>query len=273
MGFAAYILAGLSIFLLLLLSYMRFEAGFLKVERVFFGKSGKGLKIAHISDVHINRLKVRPDSLIALLKQEKPDIVILTGDYVEKPEQVPMFINFLKEIRKCADDILLCFGNHDHTAFHGNSKGFMEFAGAIESAGATVLHDQSVFRAKNRRKYNIIGLADLRCGGGNAAKALETCRPDADINIAFTHNPDIVFAIPPGKVDYLLCGHFHGGQVWMPFNLEFRSLRHDRLCRMGMNKGVHKWGGIVLYISRGIGNVCLPLRFLSRPEITFYTFP
>ena len=86
-------------------------------------------------------------------------------------------------------------------------------------------------------------------------------------NIAFSHNPDIVFKIPEGYVDYLLCGHFHGGQIWMPFNLEFRILRNEVLCKMGITRGAHKVKGINLYISRGLGNVCFPLRFLSTPEI------
>jgi len=37
---------------------------------------------------------------------------------------------------------------------------------------------------------------------------------------------------------------------------------------MGITKGLHKFGDTILYINRGIGNVVLPLRFLSRPEIT-----
>ena len=126
---------------------------------------------------------------------------------------------------------------------------------------------------KNSKRYNIIGIADMRYSHHNLEEAFRDCCRDSFLSLGFSHNPDIVLEIPKGRLDYLLCGHFHGGQIWAPFDLEFKVMRNEKLCKMGIKSGLHKINGINLYINRGLGNVVFPLRFLSRPEITVFYFP
>ncbi len=257
---------------LLILAYMRFEAGFVKVEHVKFTDSSKALKIIQISDIHINLLKVSPSKVRKVIETEKPDLVIITGDYIDRVSHIPAFLDFLNSI-KGKHQILLCLGNHDYKAFKGNQKALDGFINSIESTGAVVLHNRSICIEKNSKKYNIIGIGDFRSLRHDISKALENCNDPGATNIAFTHNPDLVLEMPGGSVDYLLCGHFHGGQIWAPFNFEFRVLREDKLCKRGIQRGLHRVNGITVYISRGLGNVCVPLRFLSRPEITVFHMP
>jgi predicted MPP superfamily phosphohydrolase len=116
----------------------------------------------------------------------------------------------------------------------------------------------------------------LRHGNPDIKKAFESILPSVQsncINIAFSHNPDLTLSLPKGQVDYFLCGHFHGGQIWMPFNLEFRLMRSEKLCRMGYRRGFHKINGINIYINRGLGNVVFPFRFFSVPEIAVLQLP
>jgi len=257
---------------ILLLLYMRFEAGFLKVKRIQFTKDHRGLKIAHLSDIHINRLKVPLSRVISTLERERPDLIIITGDYIEKSYHKEDFLSFLKQIKQDFK-ILMCMGNHDYKAFPDDKEGLGAFIHDIKNTGVIVLRNNSICIEKNSKKYNIIGLEDLRLGNPDIDKAIRSCCKGSFMNIGISHNPDIVMEMPHDKIDYLFCGHFHGGQIWAPFNLEFKILRRDRLCRMGIKHGLHKINGITLYINKGLGNVVVPLRFLSRPEISIYHMP
>lgn len=255
------------------LLYMRFEATFLKVKRVRFTKDRKHLKVLQLSDIHIHRLKVSYSRIKQVIDNEKPDLIILTGDYIEHRKHMEEFFSFIQLVLNGRDNMYACLGNHDFEALDGDDEAVENYIRKIENFGITFLQNASVCFEKNSKIYNIIGITDMRYGKNDVGKALKSCSPNAFANIAFSHNPDIIFEIPKNKVDYLFCGHFHGGQIWAPFDFEFKLLRHEKLCKMGVRKGLHKINGILLYINSGLGNVVVPLRFLSRPEITIYYLP
>jgi predicted MPP superfamily phosphohydrolase len=251
---------------LLLLAYMYLETGWLKVERVDLSRGGDGLKILQLSDLHVYMLAVGSERVRKVIKAENPDVIILTGDYINEPVHASGFLEYLHSATR-GYRTLLCLGNHDFRAFKGNPRGLANFIKEIEALQVEVLHNRSVVIEKGTAKYNFIGIEDLREGSPDIEKALEGTLPDIP-KIAFTHNPDLALHIPGKIVDCLLCGHFHGGQIWMPWNLEFFLLRKDELCRMGLRRGLHRINDIKVYMNRGLGNVVVPLRFLSRPEIT-----
>ncbi|HHV29274.1 metallophosphoesterase [Acetivibrio mesophilus] len=258
--------------LILALVYMRYETTRLKVSRVYFTKKKNPLKVIHLSDLHMKFLNVDINKVVKVLESERPDLVILTGDYIDNPKHIPAFIEFLEDIRGDYE-ICLCFGNHDYNALNNDEVSIQEFRKLIESKGVSVPLNSSVCIEKGNRKYNIIGIEDLRSKRYDVEKALSSCNTKGCTNIAISHNPDIIFQIPVGSVDYLLCGHFHGGQIWAPFNLEFKLLRHEKLAKMGMTKGAHRFKNINLNINSGLGNVCFPLRLFSPPEISVLYLP
>lgn len=259
-------------FAFLLLLYMRFEAGFVEVKKIMLSKNKNGLKVIQISDLHISRLKVSISRVKKILAREKPDMIVLTGDYIDKPCDIPGFLHFLREIKDIAP-IHLCLGNHDYNAFIMNEEGLNNFVHSIENEGATVWNNDCNTVKKGEQIYNIIGFSDLKSGWCDIKKPFRQCPKNAFLNIAFSHNPDIALLLPKGAVDFLLCGHYHGGQIWTPFSFEFKILRNDKLCKMGIRRGLHKVNGINIYINKGLGNVLVPFRFLSRPEITVLQFP
>ena len=259
----------------ILLLYMRIEVLLLDESLINFSTSSNGLKIAHLSDLHVNKLYITSHRLLCSLEKINPDIVIMSGDYIEKQKDIPKFIILLKEITKHYT-VYISLGNHDHKAFKHNKKNMEPFISAVQDTGAIVLLNSNIRINKNNKSYNIIGIDDLRHGNPNIKNAFHGIIPSFNsncINIAFSHNPDIVFYLPKDKVDYFLCGHFHGGQIWMPFNIEFKLMRSEKLSKMGYRRGLHKINGINIYINRGLGNVIFPFRFLSKPEIAVIQLP
>jgi predicted MPP superfamily phosphohydrolase len=253
--------------------YMRVEASLVEVTRVFHARPGStGLKLVHLSDIHAYLLRVSPKRIQMLIDRENPDAVIITGDCIERESHIPAFLNVAR-LLAARHSIYLCPGNHDLAAFRSNPEGLKTFFQDLRNLGVNVLINSSVCIETKKGKYNLIGIDDLRCGNPDISKAMSAIQKDARANIAFAHNPDTVFLFKDRQVDYLLCGHFHGGQIWTPFKLEFKTLRDDKLCRMGITRGMHRIKGINLYINRGLGNVVFPLRFLSRPEIAVLYLP
>ena len=252
-------------------AYMVFETTWLKIERLDFSKKGKGLRIMHLSDLHVDMTRIPASRIRKVVKAENPDVILLTGDYINKPVHASGFFRYLRTFSKGYRTIM-CFGNHDHRAFGSNREGLLNFIREIEALQVEVLVNRTVIAEKDGRKYNIIGIDDLRRGIPDLDKAMEGCIPGAP-KIAITHNPDLVLSIPGNIVDYMFTGHFHGGQIWMHGNLEFALLRDDQRCRMGIKRGLKRVNGIKVYLNRGLGNGVVPLRFLSRPEILICTIP
>lgn len=269
-----YILIFITITLLLLI-YMTFETTLLQKSFISFSKSSKGLKIAHLSDIHVNHLHISRGKIIRTIKSINPDIIIITGDYIESVKDIPKAISLISELSGIYS-VFLTLGNHDHKALSHNKKKTDAFIIQLERAGAKVLNNSSDLIIKNNKSYNLVGIDDLKHGRPDLEKAFRNIVPSKtseSINIAFSHNPDMLLSLPKNKVDYFLCGHFHGGQIWMPFHLEFKILRNENLCRMGYRRGLHKINGINAYINRGLGNVLFPFRFLSVPEIAVIQLP
>ena len=261
--------------IVLMLAYMRFEAGYAEVKKVDFtendAKNDTVLTVMALSDLHLENIKVPAKKVKRIIEEEKVDILLLAGDYFDRPKMIPKLLKYLKELRG-HHRIFLTFGNHDYTALMQDSDEMDKLVKEIEKLGVEVLLNKACPVVRNGKTYNIIGIDDLRSGRANIKAAIESRKKPSHKDIAFAHNPDTVLLLPKGAVDYMVSGHFHGGQVWMPFKFEFVTLRNDVLCKMDITRGLHKVNGVNLYINRGLGNVVLPLRFLSKPEITVFRF-
>ena len=91
--------------------------------------------------------------------------------------------------------------------------------------------------------------------------------------IILTHNPDIMLWLPDNAADIVLCGHTHGGQVYMPFNMEFRFMRSDILPKEGYKYGYHYYKNKNrMFITCGLGCSFMPIRFKTTAEIVFVHF-
>ena len=66
------------------------------------------------------------------------------------------------------------------------------------------------------------------------------------------------------RVDLMLSGHTHGGQIWVPgFGTPIVPSRYGQKYARGLVQGP----ACPVYVSRGTGTTVLPMRFCIRPEI------
>lgn len=85
------------------------------------------------------------------------------------------------------------------------------------------------------------------------------------------HEPDVVNQVLKYPVDFQISGHSHGGQVKLPFlgPIITTSLANQYVEGLYSLKGETK--PLQLYVNRGIGTTRMPLRFLSKPELSVFS--
>jgi predicted MPP superfamily phosphohydrolase len=236
---------------------------------------GPPVRLGILSDTHAGSPHVTPQRVArvaARLSAERPDIVLLLGDYAGRSEPAAM--------RAAADRSAVLrgvaalagaqaplgrvgvLGNHDWWYGAGDIRA------ALRRAGVAPLENQTVRVARPGGAFWIAGLTDLDAfrGWPDAATALAAVPPDEPA-IVLTHAPDPWPQIPP-RVALTLAGHSHCGQVWLP--LLGRPVEPS--------PGARRWpchrydeGGRTLYVTGGLGTSILPVRFATPPEIVIVT--
>jgi predicted MPP superfamily phosphohydrolase len=220
-----------------------------------------GLRIALLADLHVGR--GTPLSLIRRACQkamaEHPDLIALSGDFVS--DDIDSFGGVLKALA-CLDAPLGVYavpGNHDHRA--DIKEWHRQFAADSKIIDLT---NQAVIRVINGSRLCIAGVDDFSHG---TPRLQQLPSPDqVDCTILLAHNPDQAEHLrgAHARVDLVLSGHTHGGQIRLPLIGALRNpARHDDLYE----EGLHQRPWTQVYVSRGIGTTHLPVRFLCRPEV------
>ncbi len=103
---------------------------------------------------------------------------------------------------------------------------------------------------------------------GNDGEALRAAvqglPPEATV-ILLMHSVDLAKQAAAEKVDLVLAGGTHGGQVRLPL---LGALYTGTELGPRFSAGLFRFGGTQVYVNRGIGTSIVPLRFLAPPEIT-----
>jgi predicted MPP superfamily phosphohydrolase len=241
----------------------------LKLEVCELGREDGRLKAVHLTDLHFRDLKVNFKKIYRIIERESPDIIAITGDMFEKPDDTIYLDQFLSSMKRSCP-VYITLGNHDLKALRneGEIDAFRE--SLKKHRDVYLLHNETALVTKGSNTFDIIGITDAQSAYYSAVKANEIISGASGRRIVLTHNPDAALSIVPGSCRLIISGHLHGGQVWLPFNFEFILLRKDILPKQGYKKGLYTVNGNKIYISRGLGTSFIPARFLSRPEITVF---
>lgn len=266
----------LLLIILLLLIYCRYEGtrGLItkeyKIETKNIPSSFNGLKIVHFSDLHY--LRVVDDNMLKKIVEEintiNPDIVIFTGDLIDKDfnindTQKEKLITLLKSINSKYGKYTI-IGNHDYV------KEKEEIETIYKESNFLLLQNtyDIIYNSENEKIF-LGGLDTYSYNKADIDKVMDYFKDNDNINykIILVHEPDYIDTITSKyNVDLVLSGHSHNGQINIPFIKNF-------FLPYGSKKYYKNYYNVEdtpLYISSGIGESRINLRFLNKPSINFY---
>lgn len=234
-------------------------------------KAFHGIRMAQLSDIHIGPFMPEEQirSFAAIANELKPDIILLTGDFVTWDARTEYAAVKSLSRLKAPLGIYGCLGNHDAWAGVEDS-----ITALFREAGVRILRQQRAPVTAGGETLNLIGVdfQTLRHFGPSApvgellAGVPELMSP-SQANILLSHNPDTFDRAAALGIDFSLAGHTHGGQV----ALEFISpdLAPSRLVTPYVAGWFEQPGG-QLYVNRGLGTIGVPIRLGAPPEITLF---
>ncbi len=238
----------------------------------------EGLAIAQLSDLHwgpfVGHADVR--RVVDLTLSMQADLIVLTGDFVSRSAHYEG--SWAAELRRLEAPlgVYAVLGNHDVWVDAD------AVAGDLERVGVTVLRDARQALHLNGVRLWLLGIEDggVTCGmlrgrfrGFTAMQQevrdtlarLLADLPGDELRILLLHNPDFAEWLPEERIDLILCGHTHGGQILLP--LVGPPLVPLCLGRRYM-AGLIRHGSSWVYVNRGIGVGWLPVRLHCPPEVT-----
>jgi len=222
---------------------------------------GRELRIVQLSDLHIRHFDNYFRQVAAAANALSPDLILLTGDYLERSRNVRGALDFL-ELLQAPGGVFAIQGNWEYWARVEGENLRRHFAGV----GVNLLINE-------RRDLELQGVpvSILGLDYPSSADSLVHLQQQSDaarLNILLSHVPAFDHSqLAPGT-DLILSGHTHGGQVRLPYLPppilpRFSGKFYSGMFRVGTT-------GTPLYVTRGIGTSILPVRFCCRPEITLF---
>lgn len=256
---------GFLLFLLVLVAFWWFETFTLTVSEVTVKheKIKNDITIVQLTDLHGASFGINNSTLIKKIDNESPDLIAITGDMYTHSDRSgrETATRLITDLSK-KYPVYLVNGEHD------NNDEFL-----------SDLKERNVHVLDYRKEKITVGNTDLTLYGINNLYY----SPTFDLANEFTLDPnqynillahiDNLEAFSRFGIDLSLCGDTHGGQVRLPF---VGALNNQGIWfpERGVNtgsitrtKGLYTKGDSTLFVSSGMGNYPVPIRFMNRPEI------
>ncbi len=217
------------------------------------------VRIAHLTDLHLHwSEKIDWEDVLDELERSKPDLVLLTGDYLDDSAFEEKFGEILFRLVRIA-------GQGRVMAVEGNFEWDGGMENVYQSAGVRLLRNEIVTVSVSGQ---ILQVAGISFPPGPRFQKIATQISPQHPAILLHHTPDL--AETPGieAFQLVLCGHTHGGQVRLPIYGALYA--HSPLGRK-YQSGLYRLSDKTqLLVNRGLGTepiLGFRLRFLCRPEL------
>ena len=233
------------------------------------------IKIVHITDLHNSQFGKDNSKLISKIKKQNPDIIIMSGDMLNRNEVTTEVVtSLIAKLEKIAP-VYYGLGNHEYAFMNSFDKDLIKI---LTDAGAIVVDNDYVDVDINGNQLRIGGyMGYYRIPGmtvtsedekNSQLKFFDDFENTNRYKILINHIPTtwLDWGYNDYPVDLVFSGHYHGGQIVLPF------IGPVYAPYIGFNppyaKGVYKWKYATCILSAGLGDeyAYIP-RINNPPEI------
>ena len=220
------------------------------------------LRIVQISDSHLG-CTFDGDGFAKYMKRvqkTKPDIVVVTGDFVDDDSEKKEMIKVCKALGelKTTYGVYFVYGNHDKGYFHSRDFSAEELDKELEKNDVTVLKDEmvdlnehiSIIGRKDRSEEKREKISDL----------MEVMEKENRYLIVLDHQPHDFAAEAEAGCDLVLCGHTHGGQMFPVGITGELSGENDKTY------GLEKRKDTTFIVNSGISDWAIPFKTAAIAE-------
>lgn len=215
-------------------------------------------KIAQISDLHGREILTA--QLLRALNRRQPDIIAITGDFIDEENQLEPLVPFLKAL--CA--IAPCYyvtGNHEWAGIHTE-----EFLKRLRETGVVPLRNGFTELIRNGASVTLAGVEDKHGYADMITPSMLAEKMPAGVSILLCHRPDEFKSLANDGYSLVLSGHVHGGLIRLPY---FGGLfGPGRVFLPEYTSGLYREGESQMIVSRGLAASKLLPRLFNAPELT-----
>ena len=238
-------------------------------------------KIVLLTDLHGNSYGKDNNRLISKITDIQPDIICLAGDFIDEDnseEDNAEFISFLYRITDISQ-VYYSYGNHDVGYFLSNGYTIID---DIRKTGCTVLEEEYVDIEINGKIIRVGGMFDYafnqqylpedEWADDSTCKFLNEFTDTDRTKILLCHRPEsfIYEDASLRSIDFVLCGHTHGGIWRLPFIGGLIAPEQGLFPEY--DKGEFDINNIKMIISSGLSGYKKIPRLFNSPEITVIEF-
>ncbi len=241
----------------------------------------KTTKIVLLTDLHGNSYGKDNNRLISKITDIQPDIICLGGDFIDEDnteEDNAEFFDFLYKLTDISQ-VYYSYGNHDVGYLLSNGYTIID---DIRKTGCTVLEEEFIDIEINSKKIRIGGMFDYafnqqylpedEWADDSTCKFLNEFTDTDRTKILMCHRPEsfIYEDASLRSIDFVLCGHTHGGIWRLPFLGGLIAPEQGLFPEY--DKGEFDLNNIKMIISSGLSDYKKIPRLFNSPEITVIEF-
>ncbi len=219
-----------------------------------------GLRILHLSDLHLDMSEHIVERLIESVGSVEYDLCVLTGDYRFRTYgDAEDVLDAMARLRAhLKGKVYAVLGNHDS----------IRMLPDFEDLDIHMLMNEHVEIRHNGETLYLAGIDDAHFFGvDNIEKAMQDI-PLEGCSILLSHTPEVFRKAAHAGADLLLCGHTHGGQICLPGGY---PLTLDARIPRRLGNGAWQHATMAGYTSPGAGSSIVDVRLNCPPEITVHT--